>query len=184
MYYALRSKKGLLAGGRKKSVKDAGVLKTDEKITEKESAGAKKSGVGNAFAMVLAAAVAAASVYLLFLCFADACEPEKPFITATGTGIFLCPVCVLTFAAGVVYTIYRFRGDRVPSALGGISLGALPHAVMVLSLVTEVLTVTNFFNHAMEFLTSGISKLLFTVYAVLSLMLAAALFGKGTRSCR
>ena len=158
-------------------MRDAGVLKTDEKDTGNESAGVKKAGVGNAFAMVLAAAVAAASLYLLFLCFADACEPEKPFITATGTGIFLCPVCVLTFAAGVVYTVYRFRGDRVPSALGGISLGALPHAVMVLSLVTEVLTVTNFFNHAMEFLTSGISKSLFTVYAVLSLMLAAALFG-------
>lgn len=115
------------------------------------------------------------SAIIIFLCFIDICEPTQLYINATDTGNLLCPSCVVIFAGAVVYISYRLGDRRCAAARGGIVLGVLPHAVMVLSLLFEVLTVTNFFNHSMEFLTSDISKAVLLVYATLSLLMSLAL---------
>ena len=125
--------------------------------------------------LILAGAVIIISCFLIILYFADVCVPEKMYINAAGTGRYLCPACVLSFAAAVVYLSYRLGGSESDAARGGLVLAVLPHAVIILSLLLEVLTVTNFFNHAMELLTSDISKSVMLVYATISLLMSAAL---------
>lgn len=115
---------------------------------------------------MLAAIALAISALIIFLYFADICEPTAFYINATNTGNLLCPACVLTFAAAVVMLFYK------PDDVLGI---ILPHSVIVLSLTVEVLTVTNFFNHSMELITSDISKSLLLVYATLSALLSLSL---------
>ena len=128
-----------------------------------------------ALAAVLGAVIFIGSAVLVFLCLADACEPEEMYINATWTGNLLCPFCVLTFAGAVLYIGYRLGADPCDAAQGGIATAILPHAVIILSLLFEVLTVTNFFNHAMDLLTSDLSKSMLIIYAVLSLSLSALL---------
>lgn len=113
-----------------------------------------------------AAVSLAASLTAVALYFADVCEPTKFYINSSATGYFLCPACVSIFVSAVLSLTYEPRGvlDIV-----------LPHAAIVLSLTVETLTVTNFFNHAMELLTSSISKSLIVVYATLSLLMSLSL---------
>ncbi len=115
---------------------------------------------------ILAAITLAVSVGIIILYFADVCEPTAFYISATHTGNLLCPACVLILAAAVAALFYK------PDDLLQI---ILPHSVIVLSLTVEVLTVTNFFNHSMELITSDISKSLLLVYATLSALLSLAL---------
>ena len=116
--------------------------------------------------MKIAAAViiGAGAFYLLLLCLSDLSGAKTFRITSAYTGSFLCPYSVLTFASALWTSVRIKNGDALSAVL--------PHAVMVLSLLTETLTVTNFFNHAMEFLTSPLSKGVFIIYAVLSFELA------------
>ncbi len=137
----------------------------------------KRPRAGAALTAALAALSAIFSAYLLFLCFANAYDPTAMFINATDTGNLLCPMCALTFLCGVIYLVKRYRGPVPRGAARSAALMIIPHAVIVLSLTVEVLTVTNFYNHAMEFLTSGLSCVLLTVYAVLSLLLSTELIG-------
>ena len=127
------------------------------------------------FAAILGAVIFFGSAALIFFCFADACEPEAMYINATRTGDLLCPFCVLTFAGAVMYIGYRLGAEPCDAAKGGVVLAALPHAVLILSLLIETLTVTNYFNHAMDLLTSELSKSVLMVYAVLSLALSVPL---------
>lgn len=123
---------------------------------------------------ILANAVIIISAFIVFLIFADICEPEKLYINASETGNIVFPATVLTIAAAGVYISYRAEG-RSDAARGGIALAILPHAVIILSALFVVLAVTNHFNHAMDFLTSDISKAVLLVYATLSILMAFAL---------
>lgn len=123
---------------------------------------------------ILADAGIILSAFLIFLVFADAVEPTKLYINASETGNYIFPLCIVSFASAVVYINIRWKGET-ERARSGIVFAALPHAVMILALLFLVLTVTNAFNHAMDFLTSDITKDVMTVYAVLSLLLSLEL---------
>ena len=124
--------------------------------------------IKNIFASVLAAVVLVIAGYVTVLCLSDA-SGDVGFRITSETGDILCPFAVMTFALSVVYICYRYGDTPCDAARGGILLAALPHAVLILSLLILTLAVTNFFNHSMEFLTSGLSKSVIIVYAVLSL---------------
>lgn len=124
--------------------------------------------------IILANAGIVASAFLIFLFFADEIEPTKLYINATDTENVILPTCVLSFIASGVYLSYRRRGDS-DAARGGIVLAALPHAVIITALLFLVLGVTNHFNHAMDFLTSELSKDMMLIYAILYLSLSLCL---------
>lgn len=116
----------------------------------------------------------AGACYFLLLCLADMSGERTFRVTSEYTGYFLCPYSALTFAAAFVAAIEK--------KAGGALLAVLPHAVLIMSLLVETMTVTNFFNHAMELLTSPLSKCVIIIYAVLSLELAVTVaFGDGKK---
>ena len=119
-------------------------------------------------AAMLAAVVFVVAGYVTVMCLSDASGSQN-FRVTSDTGTLLCVFAVLTFSLSVVYICYRY-GDRPDDAArGGILLAVLPHGVMILSLLIETLSVTNFFNHSMELLTSDLSVAVIIIYAVLSL---------------
>ena len=129
-----------------------------------------KHRIKMAAGMSLSAMSAAASAYVLLLYLSDASGSETFAVTSAHTGNVLCPVSALTLVAAVYCVCLTFNA---PFSL---LMRALPNAVIVLSLLVETLTVTNFFNHAMELITSDLSCAVIAIYAALSLFMSAALF--------
>ena len=109
------------------------------------------------------------SAFILFLYTADLLEPAKMYINAADTGKYLFIYCILAFTAAVFYVRFRINCIDCSAVSGGIVTALLPHTVIVLSLLTETLTITNRYNHSMSFITSDISK-----FVILLLSLSGA----------
>ncbi len=108
------------------------------------------------------------SVLVLFAILADSALPEMRYINTTDTGVLLLVYAVLAVNSAIVYIFESLRFGKKSVILSVL----MPHGTLVLSVVVLVLTITNFFNRSMGFITSALSIALFLIYAMLVLMLS------------
>ena len=108
------------------------------------------------------------SVLVLFAVFAHVAVPEMTYVNSTDSGVLFLVYAVLVAASAIVYIDSSFRyGKKDP-----ISSVILPHGALVLSVPVLTLTITNFFNRSMGFVTSDLSVLLMLFYATWGLFLS------------
>ncbi|MGB4464785.1 MAG: hypothetical protein WBI55_01510 [Eubacteriales bacterium] len=122
----------------------------------------------------LAHIVGIASFYLIFLYLTDLEYPKLLLISAK-TGKILFPFCILSFTAGIVYLLIRIDGNGGEASKGGLLLASLPHLSMIFSFLEITLVITNHHNHAMNFLTDDLSKVVMLFLVIISLMTAVCL---------
>lgn len=108
------------------------------------------------------------SVLVLFAILADSALPEMKYINTTDTGVLLLVYAIAAVISAVVYIAESLRTGKKSTILSVI----LPHGTLVLSVVVLTLTITNFFNRSMGFITSTLSTALFLIYVVLVLLLS------------
>lgn len=122
----------------------------------------------------LAHIVGISSFYIILLYLADLEYPKLLLISAK-TGEILFPFCILSFTAGIVYLLIRIDGNGGEAAKGGLLLASLPHLSMIFSFLELTLVITNHYNHAMNFLTDDLSKVVMLFLAISTLMNAVCL---------
>lgn len=108
------------------------------------------------------------SVLILFAVFAHVAVPEMMYVNSTDSGVLFLVYAVLAVASAIVYidsALHHGKKDPISSVL-------LPHGTLVLSVTVLTLTVTNFFNRSMGFITSDLSLLLMLFYATVVLFLS------------
>ncbi len=108
------------------------------------------------------------SVLILFVVFAHAAMPEMMYVNSTDSGVIFLVYAVFVVASAIVYIDSSYRlGKKDP-----ISSVLLPHGSLVLSVTVLTLTITNFFNRSMGFVTSDLSIMLMLIYAAVGLFLS------------
>lgn len=108
------------------------------------------------------------SVLVLFALFAHIAVPEMTYVNSTDSGVMFLCYALFAAASAVVYIGSVFRhGKKDP-----ISSVLLPHVILVLSVTVLTLTITNFFNRSMGFVTSDLSVALMLIYATCGLFLS------------
>ncbi len=113
------------------------------------------------------------SFFVIAMLIADAAEPQKLIINSYKTGTAYIIYCVILFSASVLQI-----AENVKSGGGGILSTVLPNGAIVLSLLIATLSITNYFNRSMHFITSELSKSMALVWAAVGLFTALDLIGR------
>ena len=109
------------------------------------------------------------SVFMILILFLDASDGSQQYINSYETGSLVTAYCVLLFFVSIL-TAAKNYGQTV----GGAAF-ALPHIAIVLSLTMLTLSITNFFNRSMGFITSDMSKMLLMALCVVGALTSLSL---------
>lgn len=108
------------------------------------------------------------SVLILFVLFAHIAVPEMMYVNSTDSGVIFLIYALFGVSSAIAYidSVLRF-GKKHP-----LMSVILPHGTLIVSVTVLTLTITNFFNRSMGFVTSDMSVFLMLVYAMLVLFLS------------
>ena len=109
------------------------------------------------------------SVFMILILFLDASDSSQQYINSYETGSLVTAYCVLLFFVSVLAAAKNY-GHNV----GGTAF-ALPHIAIVLSLTMLTLSITNYFNRSMGFITSDMSKMLLMALCVVGALTSLSL---------
>lgn len=109
------------------------------------------------------------SVFMILILFLDASDRSQQYINSNETGSIVTAYCTLLFFVSVL-TAAKNYGQKV----GGVAF-ALPHIAIVLSLTMLTLSITNFFNKSMGFITSDMSRMLLMALCVIGALTSISL---------